>query len=129
MGLFLTNSGRSVNIVTPYSSLGSDPHTSHGVSEVHLTELLKQPDVSVRTNTYIQRIEEGKVFLANYYTDGQLIEEETDSLILLNHFEGDQSLRSALTTSELELHVVGDALGFGPMHDAVLAGHRVGRLV
>jgi thioredoxin reductase len=129
LGLFLTKSGRSVTIVTPHAALGSDPHTSWGFRDVHLTELLRQPDVAVRPDTYIRRIEEGKVFLANQYTHGQHFEEETDSLILLNHFEHDRSLRGALTKSELEVHVVGDALGYGPMHDAILAGHRAGRLV
>ena len=129
VGLFLTKSGRSITIITPYSSLGSDPHTNHAFRDVHLTELLKQQDVSVRTDTYIQRIEEGKVYLANQYTHVQSIAQETDSLILLNHFEHDQSLQTALSATELEVHVVGDALGYGPMHDAILAGHRVGRLV
>ena len=129
LGLLLSNSGHSIKIITPYSSLGSDPHTSDAFRDVHLTELLKQRSVSVQPDAYVTRIEDGKVFLANHYTHAPLIEEETDSLILLNHFEPDQALHSALATAEVELHVVGDALGYGPMHDAVLAGHRVGRSV
>jgi len=83
----------------------------------------------LHTNTHIQRIEEGKVFLVNQYTNGQSVEQKADSLILINHFEHDQSLRGALATTELEVNVIGDALGYGPMHDAILEGHRVGRSI
>jgi NADPH-dependent 2,4-dienoyl-CoA reductase/sulfur reductase-like enzyme len=129
LGLFLARSGKTVTIITPYSRLGGDQHTSHSFSEVHLHELLGLPDVSLRTNTNIQSIEDGKVILVNQYSNGQTVELETDNVILINHFENDQALRGALATTELEVSVIGDALGYGPMHDAILAGHRVGRSI
>jgi 2,4-dienoyl-CoA reductase-like NADH-dependent reductase (Old Yellow Enzyme family)/thioredoxin reductase len=132
LGTLLAKMGRSVSIVTPYKALGTDRHTSGNFRDVLLAELLDQPNVTVHAETYVQRIEEGKVFLANHITHGEAVEpaeEKTDSLILINHFESDKKLLDALTKSELELHVVGDALGYGPIHDAILAGHRVGRSV
>ncbi|MDP6136503.1 MAG: FAD-dependent oxidoreductase [Vicinamibacterales bacterium] len=129
LGLFLARMNRSVSIITPHSRLASDHHTNHSFGEVHLHDLLNKPDVSLHTNTHIQRIEEGKVFLVNQYTNGQSVEQKADSLILINHFEHDQSLRGALATTELEVNVIGDALGYGPMHDAILEGHRVGRSI
>ncbi len=35
----------------------------------------------------------------------------------------------ATDANELEVSVIGDALGYGPMHDAILEGHRVGRSI
>ncbi|MDE0592890.1 MAG: FAD-dependent oxidoreductase [Dehalococcoidia bacterium] len=129
LGLFLARSGKTVTIVTPYSRLGGDQHTNHGFSELHVHELLSKPDVSLRTHTNIKSIEDGKVILVNQYSNGQSVELETDNVILINHFERDQALRAALAATELEVSVIGDALGYGPMHDAILAGHRVGRSI
>jgi hypothetical protein len=116
-----------LQLVTPYATILSEPHTMREHRETQMERLLHQKNIRIVPDTFVKEISDSVVTLVSCITREERVEEVVDGVVLLTHFESNNLLFPLVKSQVAESHLIGDALGYGPIHDAVLEGHRLGR--
>ncbi len=127
LALLLAPDVDEVALVTPYASILSEPHTMPEHRDIQMERLIHGKNIRILTDTLVKDVRDSVVTLVNRVTREERVEEVVDGVVLLTHFKSNDSLFPLVKSQVPEAHLIGDALGYGPTHDAVLEGHRLGR--
>lgn len=123
----LAQRGKQVTLVTRFFEVLRE---LPAVSRIATLRVLDQQGVELRPNMFVDRTEGGGVVLKHYYSGREETIPGVSAVLWIGPQRTNDTLVDELRALRIEaVHLVGDAFAPRRLADAILEGHRAGRLV
>ena len=92
----------------------------------HLERIHSTSNIKIGPDTFVKSINEQSITVFNVYS-GTHWEKTTQAVVLLTSHYSINNLYPLVKSIMNDTYIIGDAVVPGPVHDAILEGHKLGR--